>query len=245
MIQLTYRRSSLYVSTCAALCLVMSAPAWAAPWVAEQHHGRNDFEGTRTQRVYGLPAKARVFDPLILHPRVLPLAQAILDEHLLLSAAHAIWIHSGETRQRLHFDDSFYPVPRPRAAVGVSTIWSIDAFTRANGATHIAPGSHRLGDEGPAEDAETVRVEMPPGSVIVVLGTLYHGGGANTDEASRLGLTFQFCPGWARPQENWFLQLPPNAMREVPQRLRRLLGYEIQPPFMGHVAGRHPDKSLA
>jgi hypothetical protein len=28
-------------------------------------------------------------------------------------------------------------------------------------------------------------------------------------------------------------------------RLRQLLGYSIHPPFMGQLAGRHPEKSLA
>ena len=27
-------------------------------------------------------------------------------------------------------------------------------------------------------------------------------------------------------------------------RLRELLGYSIHPPFMGQLAGRHPEKSL-
>jgi hypothetical protein len=28
-------------------------------------------------------------------------------------------------------------------------------------------------------------------------------------------------------------------------RLRQLLGYSIHPPFMGQLAGRHPEKALA
>ena len=28
-------------------------------------------------------------------------------------------------------------------------------------------------------------------------------------------------------------------------RLRALLGYSIHPPFMGQLAGRHPEKALA
>jgi hypothetical protein len=34
------------------------------------HTGRNAFEGHKTQRVYGVPAKTRATDGLIAHPRV-------------------------------------------------------------------------------------------------------------------------------------------------------------------------------
>ena len=47
----------------------------------------------------------------------------------LLSANHAICIYPGEKAQGLHFDDSFYPFPRPRPAISISTIGAIDAFT--------------------------------------------------------------------------------------------------------------------
>jgi ectoine hydroxylase-related dioxygenase (phytanoyl-CoA dioxygenase family) len=213
------------------------------PFFGEGHWGRNDFEGERTQRIYGLPRVSPALAALSAHPRVLPLAEAILGPSLLLSAAHAIGLHSGETAQRLHFDDSFYPGSRPREALGVSTIWAIDPFRDENGATRIVPGSHRIGDVD-VKDRDARALEMEPGSVVVFLGTLYHGGGANSSDATRLGLTYQYCMGWARAQENWFLTLTREQVRGFPKRVRQLLGYELHPPFMGHVAGRHPEKSL-
>src|SRR4051812_25649902 len=42
-----------------------------APYLDHGPHGRNDFEGFKTQRVYTLPAKTRAFDPMIEHPDVL------------------------------------------------------------------------------------------------------------------------------------------------------------------------------
>ena len=46
---------------------------------------------------------------------------AFLRPGYLLSASHAICIHPGEAAQSLHFDDSFYPIPRPRPAIGAIT----------------------------------------------------------------------------------------------------------------------------
>ena len=43
--------------------------------------------------------------------------------------------YPGEKAQALHFDDVFYPFPRPRPAISISVIGAIDAFTPENGGT--------------------------------------------------------------------------------------------------------------
>jgi ectoine hydroxylase-related dioxygenase (phytanoyl-CoA dioxygenase family) len=99
--------------------------------------------------VYSLPAIAPVFADLIEHPLVLAILDAFLAPNYLLTAAQAIRIHPGEAPQGLHYDDSFYPFPRPRAAISLATIIAIDDFTVTNGATEVIPGSHLWGDEMP------------------------------------------------------------------------------------------------
>ena len=205
--------------------------------------GRNPFEGRNTQRVYGLLSKSRLFDPLVEHPAVMAACEATLGPGFLLSVAHAILIHPGEAAQNLHHDDSFYPLPRPRQALGVSTIWALDDFTEDNGATRIVPGSHRWNGERPDEEAARP-VVMPAGSLLVFLGTLYHGGGENRSRGTRLGLTIQYCPPWARQQENFVLGVPASEVPQLSGRIQQLIGYGIHPPFMGHVDGRHPLKAL-
>src|SRR3954453_2289443 len=113
-----------------------------APHLARDLLGRNDFEGTKTNRVYALLAKSPVFAELVIHPLVLAFVEAELGESCLLSALLAINLHPGETVQPWHFDDSGAKVPRPRPALGVSTFWAIDDTTEQNGATEIIPGSH-------------------------------------------------------------------------------------------------------
>src|SRR6185312_319892 len=95
--------------------------------------GRNDFEGFSTNRVYALLAKAPSIAELVEHPAVVALVDQLLLPNYLLSANLAINLLPGETAQTLHFDDSFYRVPRPRPPIGVSAIWAIDEFTAANG----------------------------------------------------------------------------------------------------------------
>src|SRR5690606_35137197 len=100
-----------------------------APHLQGRRKGRNDFEGYESERVYALLAKNAVFAELAAHPLVLAVCEQVLGANFMLSACLAINSHPGENAQPLHFDDSFYKVPRPRAPYGVSAFWAIDAFT--------------------------------------------------------------------------------------------------------------------
>jgi len=151
------------------------------PHLQGRHFGRNRFEGLRTQRVYALCAKGRVFADLVSHPRVLRLLDHLLEPNYLLSAALAIHLGAGSEAQQFHADDGSYHIPRPRPPVGGSSIWALDDFTAENGATEVIPGSHRWGDERPTpDDPRADKIVMPVGSVAVFLGMLWHRGGANT-----------------------------------------------------------------
>jgi ectoine hydroxylase-related dioxygenase (phytanoyl-CoA dioxygenase family) len=216
-----------------------------APYLRGTLRGRNDFEGFETERVYALLAKAPVIAEMVEHPRILPIVDRLLAPNYLLSANLAIQLYPGETRQPLHFDDGFYRVPRPRPAFGISAIWAIDAFTEENGATEIIPGSHRWGDERPAEDDPRVEtVLMPAGSVVVFMGTLWHRGGANRSAAPRLAITPQYCEAWLRQIENQVLAVPREMAARYSRRVQELLGYSIHPPFMGYVDGMHPRRLI-
>src|SRR5215472_16826753 len=72
------------------------------------HHGRNDFEGFKTERVYTLVARAKIFEEIACEPRILALVGRFLQPNFLLSASHAISLNPGETAQNIHSDDSFY-----------------------------------------------------------------------------------------------------------------------------------------
>jgi ectoine hydroxylase-related dioxygenase (phytanoyl-CoA dioxygenase family) len=81
---------------------------------------------------------------------------------------------------------------------------------------------------------------MPAGSVLFILGNLWHGGGANRTDRPRLGVLLEYAAGWLRQQENHVLAVPPETVRTLEPRLQELLGYGIHPPFVGYVDGRHP-----
>ena len=216
------------------------------PLLVDAPHGRNDFEGFCSQRVYALLAKAPSTAALVAHPVVLAILDELLHPSYLLSANIAINVHPGETAQMLHGDDGYCAWPRPRPAVGVSAIWAIDDFTIDNGATEVLPGSHTWGSEAAdPHDPRIRQIEMSAGSVVVFLGTTLHRGGANRARTSRLGITPQYCEPWLRQIENMALAVPPDIARTFPPRIQELLGYSIYPPFVGYVDGGHPRRLLA
>jgi ectoine hydroxylase-related dioxygenase (phytanoyl-CoA dioxygenase family) len=205
--------------------------------------GRNDFEGFLTRRIYALFAKTRAFDALAVHPLLLAVLDGVLGPSHQLSAPTGIEIGPGEKAQVLHTDDAIYPLPRPHPEVVLNSMWALDDFTETNGATRVVPGSHRWTDRRPTED-ETVTVTMPAGSVLFIVGNLWHGGGANRTDRPRLGVLLEYAAGWLRPQENHVIAVPPHVVRTLEPRLQELLGYNIHPPFVGYVDGRHPRRVL-
>jgi ectoine hydroxylase-related dioxygenase (phytanoyl-CoA dioxygenase family) len=206
-------------------------------------HGRNPFEGHSTQRVYSVLNKTRACDVIADHPRVLALLDRLLLPNYLLSMLQVINILPGEQAQMLHTDDAFYPLPRPRKALGAATIWAVDDFTADNGATDIIPGSHLWGDQAP-DPADRRPVVMSTGSCVFFVGTLWHGGGANRSDRPRLAVTAQYCEPWVRPQEAFTLSINRATVRAVSEDIRRMLGYSIHPPFIGQVDGMHPKRVL-
>ena len=206
---------------------VIRTPEWAQ-WLRELFSdgptGRNEFEGTRTQRVYTLVGRGLPFERLAEHPEIVSILDALLLPNYLITASQAIAIAPGETPQPAHTDDSFYlvPRPRPRPAISVSTTWAIDDFTEQNGATEMIAGSHRWSDDEllnmyVGDDTVTLAPEYRPdlrplvmraGSCAVFAGTLVHRGGENRSARVRTAISNQYCEPWARTQENFFLSIP-------------------------------------
>jgi hypothetical protein len=81
----------------------------------------------------------------------------------------------------------------------ISTIWALQDFSAENGATTVAPGSH-LWPSGRGKPApeEITQAVMPKGSVLIYLGTTWHGGGENKTDHHRYGLNIDYNLGLLR-----------------------------------------------
>jgi ectoine hydroxylase-related dioxygenase (phytanoyl-CoA dioxygenase family) len=153
----------------------------------------NLFEGLHTTRVYNLLVHGPTFERIPVHPNVLPVVEAVLDPGALISSLSSIAIGPDEQAQPIHADDQVIPLTRPHIPIICNTMWAITDFTEENGATRLIPGSH-LRDEAPnpLERYDTIPAEMPKGSVLVWVGSLWHGGGANVTATRRVGIAMNY-----------------------------------------------------
>jgi len=190
--------------------------------------GIDEFSGRRTKRVSGLMAKSATARELALLPAVLEAADILLlpsCQDYQLHVTHVVQIGPGEAGQRLHRDDTIYPMPQPKPVTELHGMWAVCDFTADNGATVIAPGSHRWAPEREVQPHETVPAVMPKGSAAFYLGNTIHGGGPNRSNRPRTGALIGYNLGWLRQEENQYLTVFPDQARTFPDRLQALLGY--------------------
>ena len=196
----------------------------------------SDFNGYKTLRVSSILRDSIRSAEIVAHQRVLDIADAFLLKHCSnyrIGSLTAIEILPGETDQYLHTDDSIYPLRIPGMQLQISALWSLTDFTHENGATRVIRGSHLEQDpdkyynrEGETDEPENVvQAVMPKGSLLLYLGTTWHGGGANRTNEPRAGLVNTYALGWLRQEENMYLQVPREIADTHPQVIRDLLGY--------------------
>lgn len=194
--------------------------------------------GEKTVRIDGLPAKSDTFIDVVQLPLLLGCADHFLlptSVSYLLNAAQIIEIRPGQTAQVLHRDEQGW-MEHPKFAsndfsqypqLQVTSLFALSDFTPENGGTQVVPGSHGWPADRVPKPDEIVRAEMPAGSMLIYLGSTIHGGGENVTDSPRRGMFVGFCQGWLRTEENFFLTVPIERARELPERVQHLLGYAI------------------
>ena len=220
------------------------------PWLTETPTGGDDFAGRNTRRTGALLSRCPSSVAMVAHPLILDAVDRTLwadKSTFQLHLTQSIAIGPGSPAQMLHRDQwcfDFFPFPTG-VDVEVSTMWALDDFTDHNGATRVVPGSHRL-DDGPRFSHEqSLPAEMPRGSVLLYLGSTHHGGGANQSDQVRIGVNVDYVLGWLRQEENQYLSYTLDEVRQFPERVQRLLGYEVGAYALGYIdGGRSPMELL-
>lgn len=217
------------------------------PFLDEAPFGRTEFAGRTSRRRNGLVAKSETCRELAIDPLVLETCDGVLGPHCVNYRLHVtvlIELMPGEVRQPLHRDGEIYPVRHPAPPMTLSTFWAYTDFTEANGATLIAPGSHRWSHERRPEERELVQAVMPQGSVLFYTSSVWHGSEANRSDDVRTGMALHYNLGWLRQEENQVLSSPPEVARHFPERLQRLIGYDLGGPYLGFVEQGNPIRLL-
>lgn len=217
------------------------------PWIARTPRCEGDFYGWRTTRVGGLLSKAPIVQHLVLNPRILAIAEALLRpacDCVQLNLTQATRVHPGERAQAPHRDEEMWPADTQGRQWLLNVMWAVSDFTEDNGATRLWPGSQRRALDRGEDPSKSIAAIMPKGSACLFLGSLTHGAGANRSAAPRTGVIVSYCLGWLKSYENQFLAYPKEVVCCFPERLQRLLGYQMHRPNLGGWEGQDPIRWL-
>jgi ectoine hydroxylase-related dioxygenase (phytanoyl-CoA dioxygenase family) len=229
------------ISALAAPELMDQVTAELEPYIAATPGGRREFLGRVTRRVGALIARSPSARSLAAHPTILDTLDLALGDHgstFQIDLTQLIDIGPGEPGQMIHRDQwSFDHYPFPRGfEVEIGTMWAATDFTEEMGATRVIVGSHRWEDDPSEVDpALTTGAVMAKGSVLLYVGSIFHGGGANTSDVHRIGINIGYSLGWLRQEENQYLACPPDIARTLPEGLLRLMGYQRGSFAIGYV----------
>jgi ectoine hydroxylase-related dioxygenase (phytanoyl-CoA dioxygenase family) len=210
-----------------------------APWIDATPPGSDDFSGRATRRTGALVARSPASRELIRHPTILDVTGKLLDraQSYQLHLTQVISIGPDSPGQAIHRDQwafDFFEFPSDYH-VQCNTIWAMTDFTEANGATRVMPGSQDLPNSFEHTVDETVPAEMSKGSCLLYTGKVYHGGGANISDETRIGLNITYDVGWLRQEENQYLSVPREIAETLPDDLLRLMGYRIGAYALGYI----------
>ncbi len=155
------------------------------------------------RRLANLVNKGRIFEEIILTPRVLECMAHILGPRFKLSSlnARSTEPHS-ESDQPLHADSG--AISDEAGYFVANSVWLLDDFTAENGATRFVAGSHRWRRLPEPEfhhpHPEQQLAIAKAGDVIVMNAHMWHGGTANRTGAPRRALHVYYTR-WDQPQQ--------------------------------------------
>ena len=233
------RDGALVIDDLADVELIDRVNAEMEPFIEATPPGSDDFSGRNTKRTGALIARSPSSHELIEHPTILEVAGKLLDraQTYQLHLTQVISIGPDSPGQSIHRDQwafDFFEFPSDYH-VQCNTIWAMTDFTEANGATRLMPGSQDLPNSFEHTIDETVPAEMSKGSCLLYTGKVYHGGGANTSDETRVGLNITYDVGWLRQEENQYLSVPLEVAETLPDELLRLIGYRIGAYALGYI----------
>ena len=199
-----------------------------------------EFHGENTKRITGLAGKSTAWCDLLCDP----LYRAMGDHYLgadnyYLNTGQLICIGPKETPQILHRDELNWPEATAQDhEITITAIFALTDFTEENGATVIAPGSHKWPGAMPeVPEGSTCQAVMKAGDALLYSGKVIHGGGENkSDDQWRVGLHAGFVLGWLRAEENHQLTTTLDEARTMPKHVQAMLGFRSYvPPAAGRL----------
>ena len=193
----------------------------------------NYFWGEQTKRFTRLAQRSQTFaDQVLIHPLLIGIADALLKPHCA-----SYWMNTGQMMivmpsgepQYMHRDSDDWPAMCGPAqpVCQISCMFALSDFTAENGATRVAPGSHKWSNFSRAAiDSEITQAVMPAGSGMIYTGKTLHSAGANkTKNQPRFGMHMSYIYGWLTPEEAGCLGVTEERAKTFTKQQQQLLGY--------------------
>ncbi|EWZ33043.1 hypothetical protein FOCG_12545 [Fusarium oxysporum f. sp. radicis-lycopersici 26381] len=148
--------------------------------------------------------------------------------------------------QPLHRDDMAQHFDHVEGSGESSLLGLLVAGTKCtfeNGATQVIVGSHLWPEaaiSGPADRSMCSTAEMEKGDAVMIIGSVWHGAGANITDERRNIFSCHMVRGSYRADENQYLAIPLEVIKDYDPEVQSLLGYSISHPNCGHVDMKDP-----
>lgn len=149
------------------------------------------------ERLADLVNKDPIFDIFYTHPRVLAAVSRVVGE-LKLSSLNYRGALPAYGQQKLHVD--WHETVAPGDFKVCNSIWLLDDFSAANGATRLVAGTHKNGklpqdelEDQMATHPEEIVIEAPAGTVVIFNSHTWHGGTTNRTDKVRRAVHSYFC----------------------------------------------------
>jgi ectoine hydroxylase-related dioxygenase (phytanoyl-CoA dioxygenase family) len=181
------------------------------------------------ERLADLVNKDPVFDIFYTHPRVLAAVAQVVGANLKLSSLNYRGALPGYGQQKLHAD-WHEPVDAGDYKV-CNSIWLLDDFTAANGATRLVAGTHLHGKlpqdalaDPMAPHPDEILIEAPAGTVVIFNSHTWHGGTTNRTDKVRRAVHSYFCRRDQPQQIDQSRYFLPETQQRIGQAAREVLG---------------------
>jgi ectoine hydroxylase-related dioxygenase (phytanoyl-CoA dioxygenase family) len=136
---------------------------------------------------------------------------------------------SGEALD-LHID-SLVPALTPHIWA-MQAVYVLDEFREDNGATVVAPGSHKSGTftNRELQKDELKLLLAKPGDLVMWDSRIWHGTLANTSGADRWAIVATFSSWWVKQSMDMTRSFPAEFYEQANERQKRLIGFLSIPP---------------
>jgi ectoine hydroxylase-related dioxygenase (phytanoyl-CoA dioxygenase family) len=190
--------------------------------------GKEVHQEEGTDRLSDLVNKSPLFDVCFTHPRLLAGIAHVLQGDLKLSSLNFRAALPGYGLQALHAD--WGEAVSPNNYQVCNSIWLLDDFSEANGATRVVPGSNRSGKmpqevmENPsAPHPEQVVLTAPLGTVVIFNSHTWHGGTLNRTDKPRRAMHSYFTRRHHGQQLNQKKYIRPETLARLSEAARVIL----------------------